>query len=265
MGKLQLSSTSELLENADCRIFLYGENRSGKTRFTGTWPRPLYIVPKLGLTEMKTVADLNFPMVSFDSMANCYQQILEVAKLVRAQKYIGGYIPRTIIFDNLSTAQVMFEQELKRDEYSDEVKDNLNWDDWGKQKSLITSIFSLLHSCPAHIIWISHPKLETISRKVGGKSVTEHKGSFTLSGAAKSFIPGNCDIIYSEVVDRGLKGPAYYLYGRKQGVWPAGLRQASNDIKLFDKIGPDPHYDDLAEYLGLPSLKEEESTGFENQ
>lgn len=262
MSKLQLGSTSELMKNTDCRIFLYGENRSGKTRFTSTWPRPLYIVPELGMSEMKTVADSDFPLVSFSSMDDCYQQVLEVAKLVRAGKHIGGYIPRTIIFDNLSTAQVMFERELKTDDETDEVKDTLTWEDWGKQKSLITSIFSLLHSCPAHVIWISHPKLETISRKVGGKTITEHRGSFTLSGAAKSFIPGNCDMIYSEVVDRGLKGPAYYLYGVKQGVWPAGLRQTSTAAKLFEKIGPDPHYDDLAPYLNLPSLQEEEADKF---
>lgn len=262
MGKLQLGSTSELRENINYRIFLYGENRSGKTHFTGTWPRPLYIVPELATNEMRTLSDQNFPMVFFDSMANCYNQVLEITRMVKARKFIGGYIPRTIVFDNLSTSMTMFEQELKmegtRPKRFEEGKEKMDWGDWGKQKALITAILSLLHSTPAHVIWISHPKLITISRKVGDQTITEQEGGFNLSGDAKNFIPGNCDLLYAEAVDRGVKGPGYYIHGKKKGVWPAGVRLNGQQAP-FGKIGPDPHYDDLAEILGLPSLEEEET------
>lgn len=256
MPKLNLQSSDDLAETKNFTIFLYGENRSGKTHFCGTWPNPLFFVPKGAANEMRTLSADGFPVILFGDMEDCRNQVNEVGKLLLRNKPVGPYVPRTIIVDNLTSAITFWEEEMKAG-----IKAKLDWEDWGKLKSQITGMFTALHKFPdQHIIWIAHSKIQTVtSEGANGKKEQTNVGSFTLPGESKNLIPSHCDLmLYAEQVSRGPKGPAWYIHAKKKGIWPAGSRVNVDPSKPLSKIGPDPHYDDIAPYLGLPSLEEEE-------
>ena len=241
---------------------LYGANGSGKTHFAGTFPRPLFIVPDLGANEMRTLADEPFTVVQFSKMADCAAQTLALYKAVLNDEFIGDYKPRTIIIDNLSTMQTLFEYELKDVAIAPSDKHKMTWDDWAVIRHNVYQMLVLLHKLPVHVIWIAHAKLITVTTESGGQRNSITEGGFYLSGDTKNSVPGNCDgILYAETKDRGAKGPGYYIHGRKYGIWPARVRQTPSMPK-FDKIGPDPKYDHLAKILNLPSLVEEETDEF---
>ena len=262
MAKLKLGSTASLRQNKHYRFMFYGANGTGKTHFAGTFPRPLFIVPGLGANEMRTLSDENFTVVEFNSMAECASQVYTLYKMILKDQFIGDYKPRTIVIDNLSTMQTLFEYELKNIDIAPSEKSKMTWDDWAVIRHNVYQMLVLLHKLPVHIIWIAHAKLITITTKSGGKTESTTEGGFYLSGDTKNSVPGNCDaILYTEARDRGLKGPGYYVHGRKSGIWPARIRQTPS-MPAFDKLGPDPHYDDLAKILNLKALNNEELDEF---
>lgn len=262
LAKLQLGSTSDIRDNNHWRIMLYGANGSGKTHFAGTFPRPVFIVPDLGANEMRTLADEEFPKVSFSKISECAAQTLELCRTIKADKFVGPYKPRTIVIDNLSTMQTLFEYELKDVAIAPSDKHKMSWDDWAVIRHNVYQMLVLLHKLPVHIIWVAHAKIITVNTESGGQRTSISEGGFYLSGDTKNSVPANCDgILYADVIDRGAKRPGYYIHGQKYGIWPARVRQTPS-MPLFGKIGPDPHYDDLAKILGLPSLEEEETNEF---
>jgi hypothetical protein len=208
---------------------------------------------------MRTLAEWEFPFIPFGVMNDFQAQVEALIRAVKSGKKVGPYIPRTVVIDNMTTAQMMWEEEL----LGDLAKDKLDWDDWGKMKSLTQRAIVELGKIPVHQIWITHAKLWRSSKKDNrGKTVTEEQGGFTLNGATRDMLPNHCDLLlYCEALDRGVKGPGYVVHGRKKGIWPAGVRLTRiHKDKPFSKIGPEPspEYDDLAPYLGLPSLAAEE-------
>lgn len=262
MAALKLSSTADLGSSAHLRIMLYGANGTGKTHFAGTWPRPVFMVPSLGSNEMRTLADQDLLVVEFADMKECAAQTLALYKAIKKDQYVGGMKPRTIIIDNLSTMQTLFEYELKGSEKSTDTKHKMTWDDWSVIRHNVYQMLVLLHKLPVHIIWIAHAKLITTTSEIGGKKETITEGGFYLSGDTKNSVPSNCDcILYAETVDRGARGPAYYIHGRKKSIWPARVR-ATSDMKTFDRIGPDPKYNDLVPLLGVKPFDKEETDEF---
>jgi hypothetical protein len=258
MAKLKLASTGDLAQLDRWSLLLYGDNRSGKTHFSGTWPLPIFFVPEASLSEMRTLSDQNFTVVPFGDMANCESQFNEVMKLISKGKPVGDYIPMTFVFDNLTTAQMMWEEDVKK--ATGKIK--LEWSDWGVMKTLIVRMMLGLQKSSLHNVWITHAKVAKAQRTgPGGKIVSEDIGTFTIVGDAKNVVPNACDLLlYCEAIDRGVKGPGWQIHIRKHGIWPAGLRvtRIHKDKPITKPLGPDPHYDDLAPVLGLPLLADAE-------
>jgi hypothetical protein len=258
--KLRTLRTDELPQAKNYRIFLYGGNRSGKTHFSATFPNPVFVVPKMGLNELKTVSDQQITVVPFVGLQDCLDQLTGLVKAIKKKPHTLEYTPKTIVFDNLTTANQLWLDELE-EASGDERKVQRN--KWGLMRSYIVAYMRLLHSLDnCHIIWICHPHVEKITEKVGGRLVEQSIGSFAVQGAAKDLIPGNCDLLlYSEDKDVGLKGTNYLVHAKKQGIWPAGVRLARiHEKKPFHVLGPkpSPSYDEMAKVLGLPSRDEVE-------
>ena len=260
MAKLRIRSTRELESGGNWSVLLYGDNRAGKTYFSGTWPRPVFLVPEIvEQNEMRTLSEWDFPFIPFGNFEDFQAQVEALVSTIRKGKDVGPYVPRTVIVDNVTTAQMMWEEDVK----AAVNKDKLEWDDWGSMKSLMQRAIVELGRVDVHQIWITHAKVWRSTKKTpGGKSITEERGGLTLQGATKDMLPNHCDLmLYCEAIDRGMKGPGYTIHGRKKGIWPAGVRLTRvHKDKPFTQLGPNPSpaYDDLAPYLGLPSLAEEE-------
>lgn len=222
--------------------------------FSSTWPNPLYIVPKIAVNEMRTLKGTSLPVVIFDTIESCHEQVLMVADHVNRGIVIGGYIPRTIIVDNMTSAIMTWKDQIKPD-----TQDRLDWDGWAKLASNINGMMQALHSISTHTIWIAHSKLNTIKvRGVGNKIEEVSIGGYTIEGSAKNLIPSHCDILLYTETTSNLKGVQYWIHTQKYEIWPAGSRVGNAENPLPRKIGPNPHYDDFAPYLELPSLEEEE-------
>lgn len=252
---LKIHRTTESIASKNWSFLIYGDNRTGKTHFCGTWPRPLWLVPEVGAGELRTVGRYDFPVVYFNTMQNARDQIREIFELIEAGKPIGGYVPRTLVIDNLTTAQMSWEEDLKRER--DKVK--LDWADWGAIKSTILTFMVNLQKLPCHVLWITHSKLQKVNEDgPPGKDRQTDIGSFTLTGDAKNVVPNQVDgILYTETVDHGLGAVKYYVNLRKKGIWPAGVRGLIGE-NVPVRLGPDPTYDEFAPHLGLPSLAVEE-------
>lgn len=235
-NKLRLSKSSDLKEMLTYNILLYGENGSGKTSFAGTFPYPVFLVPKMGIGEMRTLSGWDIPVVTFESMADLKEQITLLGKAIQA----GTLRCNTIVFDNLTTTQLLFENEIKQ---AREV-DKLDWEEWGIFTSFFVNLMATLSAWPVHSIWICH---------------SDKEKTFTLKGDSKRFFPGNSDLLlYCDAQDLGKQGQHWWVYGRKFGTWPARIRlsRAHDQVVPFTRLGPDPHYDDLAPVLGLKSCAE---------
>jgi len=253
--KLRTLKADKLPQSKVYRIFLYGGNRSGKTHFAGTFPNPVFVVPEMGLNELKTVADQDITVIPFVGLQDCLEQLKGLVEAIKFKPHTLDYMPKTIVFDNLTTANQLWLDELE-DGGDSERKVQRNM--WGMMRSYIVAYMRLLHGLKnCHVIWICHPHIERITEKVGGRLVEQSVGSFAVQGAARDLIPGNCDLLlYSEDKDVGLRGTNYLIHAKKQGIWPAGVRLARiHAQKPFHVLGPkpSPSYDGMAKVLGLAS------------
>lgn len=255
---LNLQSSDDFASSTpNYRVFLYGDNRSGKTWFSGTWPNPVMIVHKYGTNEMRTLEGEGIPFVTYDSLDECLGQVKEVCAIAKRKSREFGYFPRTLVFDNLTTANEFWMEELEK-----KVGQKLKFAEWGELRAYVSAIMRELHSSPCHVIWIAHPRIEKVTETKGNHTEETVRASFSIKGASRDIIPGNCDwMLYSEVQDRGPQGHAYLMHLRKAGMWPAGVRLSRvMQAKVIGTIGPkpSPSYDAIAKMLGLPSRAEEE-------
>jgi hypothetical protein len=238
MGKSLKITTCNKIETTGIKVLLYGANGSGKTRFASTWPFPVYFTPVMAKNELRSIANENIPVVLFETMADVKEQTIALGEAMKA----GKIQCKTIVVDNLTTIQTLFEVEIK----AKSGHDKLDWEDWGRFTGFFVEWMTMIHRWPVNIIWITHSDVEK---------------TFTLRGDSKNFIPGNSDLLlYSESRDFGPKKPTgFFVHGRRCGQWPARVRMADVAGRpIFTTIGPDPHYDDLAVCLGMPSLSEAE-------
>lgn len=235
---LQVRRSGELKAKTGYSVMLYGANGSGKTFQASTWPKPLWLVPSIGVNELRTIEDYNLPFIVFESIEDLAVKISELRDELKAHP--GLY--KTLVFDSLTTTQTLFEDELKQRSRVDK----LEWSDWGKFTSTFVHLMSSLHSWPCHKIWICHTDQEKI---------------FSLKGDSRQLFPNNADLIlYCESRDTG-RSTEYRVHPRRCGQWPARVRRSANaNDEGVPILGPDPSpcYDLLAPYLGLHSLEEEE-------
>lgn len=247
---LRIATAKEMANEQHYKVLSYGAPGSGKTHFAATWPNPVFIVPNIARGEVRTVGHTDaVRVVTFDDMADMKAQVTALGKAIEA----GKVSCNTLVFDNLTTTQMMFEEEIKQTK----AIDKLEWSDWGKFKSIFSELMLSLHSWPVHVIWVTH---------------SDKDRTFTLMGQSLHFFPSNCDLIlYHEVTDVPNQAePIYRVHGRQRGQWPARVRlPRMEDFETFTYLQSDPnnshyspHYDEIAPFLGLKSCEEvEEGSG----
>lgn len=232
-------------------VFLYGPNGSGKTHFASTWPCPYFVTPEIATNELKTLRHTNLPVITFGTMAEMGLQVKELAKLIQN----GGIKDcRTIVFDNLTSTQMLAQKEIE----DQQDGKPLEGEDWSVFTGFFVGLLTVLHTLPVNVIWISHSKVRSVKPPGGGKAYSI--GSNALIGYSRDLFPGHSDmILLSEVVDRGSAKQEFYIYLKQRDVWSARVRQEPDGFNAMPpKIGPDPHYDDLAAIMKWPSCEEVE-------
>jgi hypothetical protein len=238
-----------------CTVVLYGPAGSGKTTFSATFPGAYYLVPNISANEMKTLSGLGMKdnVLVFDSMIDMYNKVQAFAEAVTS-----GKLPDcgTVVFDNLTSAQLMAEQEL----LDKTGKTKLEWDEWNEFTRLWKNLMLFLHNLPINVVWITHSETKEVKPSDPGlQAYTE--GSPTLVGKSRRFIPSYADLfLYCECIDRGYGLPKEFMVHLKQkDVFPARIRSGKEHMKgLPSYIGGatqegkpiDPTYDELSSLMG---------------
>ena len=143
MAKLKLGSTAKTSQTKST-VLLYGESGSGKTTWASTWTNPVFVVPTIGLGELRSLSDQDFPVISFDSFKEMQEQLHLLGKTVLR----GDLICDTLIIDNLTTIQFMLQNDLKETS----GKQKLEWEEWGKYTNILNDMLYTMHKARPNII-----------------------------------------------------------------------------------------------------------------
>jgi len=257
---MEILSTSDVNELQRYTVLLYGDNRTGKTHFAGTWPRPLFLTTKIGISEMRTLADQDFTVVPFHTIDDFKKASHEISKAVQKGEAIGAYVPRTIVIDNVTTAQMVWSEEIK----ARRGISKLEWSDWDVVKTALSYSMVELMRADVHVMWITHCRLFTVPDPNNPKD-TIIESKLMVQGSARDFLPNHADmLLYAEQVDLGARGSRWAVYGRKRGPHPAGIRLPTSShegwagvIESTKEYGACPCYDQLASHFSLPSVEED--------
>ena len=243
MTKLKLGSTSKS-GHTKSTVLLYGESGSGKTTWASTWPNPVFVVPTIGLGELQSLSDQDFPVITFESFKEMQEQLNLLGKAVLKDDLLCD----TLVIDNLTTIQFMLQSDLKETS----GKQKLEWDEWGKYTNILNEMLYTMHKAPPNIIWIAQSDVERISED-------QALGDIFMSGKSAKKLYKNLPslLLQATVVDKKKAGCDFYINLKSHSIWPCKVRVPKDKSKaLPSRIGPDPTYDDLANLLDWPACAE---------
>ncbi len=225
-------------------VFSYGQSRTGKTRWAGTWPRPLFLsdVTEGGWETLRTMPDtaLYEPGVrpdvwgieSFSDMPKC---IADVIKMCEKQP---GRV-RTLVIDSISFYQDLYVVEMERlmPKKNGEIDTRALY---GNLFNHLRWLMVEIGKLPLNIVYLALEKAPDDKGNPGGP---------LLSGRSAQAAPARCGyFLYHRIERVSLDSPPIFEVRTKPySRYLAGTRAAET---LPDPL-PEPTYRGLAGALGL--------------
>ena len=209
------------------RVLVYGAVGSGKTRFAGTFPRPLFLDTDRGIRSLHS-AGLSIDYEDFADVegAKVYEAALALVKQVDRAKY------DTIVLDSLTTfAERTLDYVLKANNHTGQ---NPTQPDWGMQITKIKEFLNVLVSTGLNVVVIAHQFLAK-------DEVTQRTWAMPLvTGKLANRIGMYFDEMYhaDSEEDRKTKQATYQLQTKATGVFSARSRL---DLPMYIA----PHYSNL--------------------
>lgn len=237
---LNLSSTKDSA-GGKATVLLYGDNGSGKTTFAATWPYPVFLVPEFAANEMKSLSEMDLPVILFENRKHLKAQVEELGDAVKK----GNLRCDTLIVDNLTAMQLVVQEELKKEADVDKMK----FDEWNKFTAVFKGLLTSLHKMPPHVIWITHQKITTADDK--------RIGELMLVADSRKLFPTYADLmLHAEVIDLRKAGVEYRLHLKPHDIWPCRMRVPRGQSTALPAYLVDPHYDQIAAFMSWPSCAE---------
>ena len=216
----------------------YGASRSGKTRFAGTWPRPLFLsdASEGGWETLRTMADEDLyepgkrPDVwALHSARDMLQALDQLEIDVRAGKY------RTIVVDSLTFYADSYFAALEQAQVAgDKKRDPRQL--YGDLASHLRYLMIRVHNLPCNVLWLCLDKPPTETTP----------GGPLLAGQSADKAPARCDYyLYHRSTTVG-QGLVFEVRTKRFGGYPAGGRDGG---ALPDPM--EPTFRSLEEALGL--------------
>ena len=164
-----------------CTIILYGRHKVGKTRFVGTMPKPVFIVPRqeTGTMSLNAIVEV---VDGFDYIeAGTIQEYLDACLFVKDNADKRGW--RTCAVDPLTSFGRLFQLEIEQ-KYPNR-KDNFSI--WGEVMQTVLNGWKILQGV-VHLVWVCHT-----DEGKSGDFVLEEKPA--LVGKSIEILEANADIV----------------------------------------------------------------------
>lgn len=232
-------------------VMSYGPSRAGKTRFAGTWPRPLFLSDKSEggyetLRYMKAEA-----LYEPDRRPEVWP-IGKAQEMVEAVQEVEQTIPkdptrwRTLVIDSLTFYSDAYYAALEQAAYSRSggkaVDKRHLFQDLG---SHLRWLMIRVHELPLNVVWLC---LE----KPPGEGEEATAGGILLSGQTAQKAPARCDcLFYHRAYRAGADEFTYEIRTRRFGSFPAGGRDEGT---LPDPIEPSYRVLESALQMEVPSF-----------
>lgn len=244
-------------------VLSYGHSRSGKTRFAGTWPRPLFLSDAtesgwttLGYMSRDALYEADRPPVvwAIEKVPDMFQALKDAEPLIKR-----GEI-QTVVVDSLTFYQDLFLNYMERATSGRTDARQL----FGKLASHLKELREQVHLLGTNVVWLALAKDPGEDQPVGGPMLTGQNAAKFAAG---------CDyLFYHRSISTGgnlqweirtRKWTSYAAGGRDEGVLADPLAYASNDDAGNEIMVPDCTYRTLAESLGVltPSAPTDDKPG----
>jgi hypothetical protein len=231
-------------------VLSYGASRAGKTRFAGSFPRPLFLSDNSeGGWETLRNMDQNAwyepdvaPKVwALEKAEDMAQAVASIDKICRGETLtIGGvkYAPgdiQTVVVDSLTFYADSYLTALERAGGKDmrQIYQRLG--------QHLREVMVRVHELPVNVIWICLEKAPDEDNP--------STGGVLVAGQTRDKAPARCDywMYHRTFTKNPTIGPEYEVRTKKFGPWPAGGR---DEGALPDPL-PECNYRAVAEALGI--------------
>ena len=244
-------SKPEKLRRITC--LSYGHSRSGKTRFAGTWPRPLFLsdATESGwttLTNMDRQALYEpgkVPQVwAIENITDMFKALKDVEPLVKRGEV------QTLVIDSLTFYQDLFVNFIER---SLGGRSNPR-EVFGKLSAHLKELREQVHLIGTNVVWLALAKDPGEDQPVGGPMLTGQNAAKFAAGCDyvfyhRSHQPTANSRVQWEIRTR--KFGSYAAGGRDEGLLPDPLGYNAIDDDDKEAFVADCTYRTLSESLGL--------------
>lgn len=201
-------------------VLSYGASRAGKTRFAGSFPRPIFLseATESGWTTLTTMEDdvLYEPGVypevwAIEQPADMMQSLVKLEEITKREPQRF----QTVVIDSLTFYAEAFLNMLEGQAASNPKEQGLRV--FMKYLQHIRHLMGKMHQLPLNVVWLC------LSKDPGEG---ENQGGIMLTGQSSKIAPARCDYwFYQRAFRRVPDAPIEYaLHTRGYGQWPAGGR-----------------------------------------
>jgi hypothetical protein len=210
--------------------FFYGRSRAGKTTAAGTFPRPLFLVPKQEGSHMTLLGRSDVDFVVLEGSRTMVSALDDLdarharaavlwkkgddASLAKAEE---AFPWGTVVVESLTHYCDLMQEEL-----TDGDKQQMSQWKWGKISTHLRHIQTRLRNLPIHAIFTSLDE-EIFERDNDGKSVLV-AGRPMFPGKMSFKLPSACDCILHFERKAGKPNDIFTAHFQPNGVWLAGCR-----------------------------------------
>lgn len=154
-----------------------GLSGSGRTTCAATFPEPLFINTDKGLA---TLNDMHVAEISLEYGQKTSKDIIELLLMLKhGTDLFENYIPKTVVFDTLTTFSYMLEEEIRSFPQDGKNRaDGLFMGDYNIIKTRLLRTIELAKTLPMNVIFISNlskEKDETLGAMVEAPAVSGSK------------------------------------------------------------------------------------------
>ena len=152
------------------KCMISGPPKSGKTSFLGTVPNIVIADTEPHANNLQSVAHLNLPFVTIDSIDDLHRLRFVLADNTlrqQAAESLGMEKIEAVAIDTMDTLQALMKKERMREQRSTKFLR----DDWGWLKEEMTAMIEGFTALPVHVFFIVHTKTKDVGTEDNPRTI----------------------------------------------------------------------------------------------